>query len=259
VAVRPSDRSLSPSATSDAVDSPRALEVSASEPLYGGAPARTQPAAEDRRLALWQWRLLPLMSAALILLGGFFVWQSVYEMRQLQAFVRQPTPFDARVVSGLEGVDPGSRALIALEVHSLHQRERFIQLTVSSRMWTRYMAFITGMVLAIVGATFVLGRLQESGTQLSGEASGVKMSVQSASPGLILATLGTALMLAAILPGMDINNQYAGVYVGAEALVDTSQTPTEGLDPPPTDGSSANSRAARRDSVYLKQPRGGQR
>jgi hypothetical protein len=45
----------------------------------------------------------------------------------------------------------------ALERELIARRYDQVNLTVTTRLWTRLMGFITGMILALVGAAFVLG------------------------------------------------------------------------------------------------------
>jgi hypothetical protein len=65
-------------------------------------------------------------------------------------------------------------------------------------VWTRNLGFVTGMVLALVGASFIMAKLSEGTTTLDGGGGGAKVSLATSSPGIVLAVLGTALMMMAI-------------------------------------------------------------
>lgn len=86
-----------------------------------------------------------------------------------------------------------------MEVFIVTQRYHQAGVQLMSGLWTRYLGFITGMILALVGASFILGKLREPSQKLEGRFSGFGFLIRTASPGIILAVLGTTLMLATIL------------------------------------------------------------
>jgi hypothetical protein len=60
-----------------------------------------------------------------------------------------------------------------------------------SRLWTTYLGFVTGMIFALVGAMFVLGKLESDPSELKTKVgTALDTSFKSASPGLVLAVLG---------------------------------------------------------------------
>jgi hypothetical protein len=71
------------------------------------------------------------------------------------------------------------------------------------------------MMIGIVGAVFILGRLAETRSELTAEGPAGKFSLSSMSPGLILVTLGTVLMITTVLvnPPTDVGD--AAVYFRA--------------------------------------------
>ena len=62
------------------------------------------------------------------------------------------------------------------------------------RVWTRQLGFVTGMILTIVGAVFIVGQFSSPGTEISGEGQGFKGSLETSSPGIVLTVLGSAPM-----------------------------------------------------------------
>ena len=91
------------------------------------------------------------------------------------------------------------KVLVQLEAYTVAHRYHQANSALIVRAWIKYLGFLTGMILAIVGAVFILGKLSEAPSNLAAEASGWKVSIASASPGLILAVLGTALIIATLL------------------------------------------------------------
>jgi hypothetical protein len=65
-------------------------------------------------------------------------------------------------------------------------------------LWTRNMGFVTGMILAMVGAAFILSRLDDKGSELTAEQGTIKGSLKTSSPGIVLTTLGSVLMVMAM-------------------------------------------------------------
>ncbi len=105
------------------------------------------------------------------------------------------------------------RSLVLIERETLYRRYNTTHSILFTQMLTRYFGFLTGMMLAMVGAVFILGKLQEEMSDLSGEASSVKLSVKSASPGIILVVLGTALLITTMVMGSNIYVDDVNIYL----------------------------------------------
>ena len=105
------------------------------------------------------------------------------------------------------------KTLLQLEANALQQRYHQAGVLLISRIWTRYLGFVTGMILALVGAAFILGKLRESSSQLGTEGAGWKVSITSASPGLILAVLGTVLMLGTLATRLEMQVNDGPVFL----------------------------------------------
>lgn len=68
--------------------------------------------------------------------------------------------------------------------------------------------------MALVGATFILGKRSEQETSIDGEGSSFKASLRSGSPGVVLAFFRAALMLSTIFSKTDISVSDKAVYMG---------------------------------------------
>ncbi len=110
------------------------------------------------------------------------------------------------------------KTLVVLEQEVIRMRYQQINATLLLRTWTRYTGFLVGMVLALVGAFFILGRLREEASQLSGESGGFKVMLTSSSPGIILAVLGTILMIVTLAVKFDFEVNDRPVYLALYAL-----------------------------------------
>ncbi len=174
-----------------------------------------KPVLADKELSLWQNRLLPLMVGMIIALTAFFCVSNIVQVYVLNNHIREVGEPNLEAALNILQVDaqtkPPERLSYAtfktqalLEGYAI--RYRYHQASVASmgRGYLIYLGFTTGMVLALVGATFILGKLKESQSEVTTQSSLLKLSITSASPGLVLATLGTILMLTTILARADV-------------------------------------------------------
>ncbi|TVQ30321.1 MAG: hypothetical protein EA356_15280 [Geminicoccaceae bacterium] len=170
---------------------------------------------------------MPLMAGMLVLTALFFAVMSVVELRQLYDRVEQrpldlaPTflAFEQRAAGDVLGDTTYLRfkTLALLEADALHRRYHQANATMLARVWTRQLGFLTGMILALVGAAFVLGRLQETTSTLEIEARGTKAAIASASPGLVLAALGASLMAVTLVVPFGVETRDLATYLRADA------------------------------------------
>jgi hypothetical protein len=163
----------------------------------------------------WQNRLLPLMVGMLIGLTAFFCVSNIVQVYVLNNHIAQVSRPNLDAALDLLQVNaetqPAERLSYAtlktqalLEGHAMHYRYHEASVASMGRGYLIYLGFTTGMVLAMVGATFILGKLKESQSEIATQSTLLKASITSASPGLILATLGTLLMLSTILARADV-------------------------------------------------------
>lgn len=173
----------------------------------------------------WQWVLLPLMSVVLIVAALFFAWQSVTEYNDLKARITPPKVDLTNLFDRFEANEAAKplagrldylqwKSTIHLEQEAIRHRYAQANSTVLARVWTRLLGFTTGMILAIVGAAFILGKLREDRTELKHDAASViNVSLATSSPGIVLAVLGTVLMAITLLSKFEIEIRDVPVYV----------------------------------------------
>lgn len=127
---------------------------------------------------------------------------------------------------GLTLMEKQWRSLVVLDSHILQQRYHQANVLLMARIWVRYLGFVTGMMLSMIGAVFILGKLREPTTELTlgneGEnqkiPSNLKVQLVTQSPGIVLVTLGTVLMLITILVHHSIEVNDAPVYTSVTAM-----------------------------------------
>ena len=195
----------------------------------------------------WQRRLLPFMIGAVVLLGAAFFMLSVLGALQMSRFLTQD-PNDSisdRISATLatsekQGASSNEmqHGLLMLEADALEKRYRQASALLMSRIWTRQLAFNTGMVLALIGAVFIIGKLSDTSSKLGFEGSGAKASIDSASPGLILAFMGVVLMAIALVVQPKIEVQDKAIYFlsspNSKGASVTPPTAASDPDPDPT-------------------------
>jgi hypothetical protein len=157
-------------------------------------------------LIAWQRRLLPFMTRSIVAMAVLFFVFSAVHLYHVSRFIDEAQgpnireQVAAEIAKGNGGGQAVANALVLLEADALTKRYRQASALLLSRIWSRQMAFITGMVLAFMGAVFILGKLSDAApSQIEGGAADWKVAVSSASPGIILSVLGTALLMTSLL------------------------------------------------------------
>lgn len=178
---------------------------------------------DDQAGERWRNRLLPVMRGGLVVMAVFFFAASLVQYHLLYRDLRGMGPRTQVALETLEKTIPQTqrtnvdflqwKTLVLLEQDAMSMRYQQINATLLLRTWTRYTGFLVGMVLALVGAFFILGRLREETSQLSGESGGVKFALVTSSPGVILAVLGTVLMIVTLVVKFDFEVQDRPVYL----------------------------------------------
>lgn len=195
---------------------------------------------EHRRTERWRRMLLPLITRMLIGLTVFFFAVSLGQLTYLHWRVEQAPSVDldapfalltkAAAGGGSDGVNAASAMILAtLESNALARRYHQASVVLMARVWTSYLGFVTGMMLALVGAAFTLGRVQETATSIEAKAGEMGGSLRTAAPGIVLVTVGVALMIATLFVHYDITVADSAVYTRSLQKLDGAPAPK----PPP--------------------------
>lgn len=184
----------------------------------------------DRAVTKWQERLLPLMVCMLIGLSLFFCVALTLEGVRIQKHIEEsheidPRPMLEKTVSPEQATNFDDRMELAqletmavLESNAMGSRYHQATVALLIRVSLIFLGFLTGMVLSLLGAVFILGKLREPSSNLNAQAAGWKVSLTTASPGLALVALGTTLMLATILAHINVNVEDAALYLRSDNL-----------------------------------------
>jgi hypothetical protein len=191
---------------------------------------------ETTDLAAWHTKLLPFMMTSLIVMGLLFFALTVWHFRELQAQLTFTTVEVEKVLDRLQREPRGAADAayrdwymrVVLEDAALRHRYQQNSAIVHARVWTRYMGFLTGMILALTGCVFVLGKLREE-VSVSGSAQGLSANLATSSPGLALALAGAVLVGISLYVQVTVETSDSPVYL--PRLVEVA-APPERLKPP---------------------------
>lgn len=197
-----------------------------------GQPQRVLMTESEQALQTWQNRTLRVMQAMLVFVTVLFFVSGWIQLRYLQNSILNgsTSPFTdttstAELVSAPD--DAALNASILLESYVLERRYHQANTLLMSMVWIRYLGFSTGMVIALVGAAFILGKLREDPFNLNVEGDKRKLSLSGTSPGLIMVFLGVVLMMTTIV------RQHTFSITDQPVYFSTSQ-PLDNLPLPPT-------------------------
>jgi hypothetical protein len=183
-----------------------------------------QPNPGNKELVTWQAKLLPVMVRMVIGLTIFFFAASFFQLLFLHqhiargsntqfSFVSSPT----NVVEYAEGRRMDVlrwNTVAALEQYSLVRRHNQATVLLMARVWTHYLGFVTGMISMMIGAVFILGKLQEQAA-FTADTPAWKFSLTTASPGLVLSLLGTILMVTTMATPARIEVEDRATFLGS--------------------------------------------
>jgi hypothetical protein len=183
--------------------------------------------AQERHVLQWQRRMATFMTASIVTAAVFFAVITIWQFVRFGDSARSGALATVDLFEQLtippktfqeELALTQARAAYALERELVSRRYGQANLTLTTRVWTRLMGFITGMILSLVGAAFILGKLSEDVSEATAKAGApgqeLMVSVRSASPGIILVIMGTVLMALSISIQATYEVEDRAIYFG---------------------------------------------
>lgn len=183
--------------------------------LQSTPSAKSEDEKQRKSLIAWQTKLLPFSIIFLGMLSlvyfGIYLYEigQIHNSRQLENSLSTAQQIDALSKNVPDMGDKLYRAEL-LTVLYRHQRADTI---IESRILTINLSFLTGVILSFVGAIFILGKFSESATKIEAEKDKLKFSLASSSPGIILSTLGVALIIVCIISKTALDVKDQAVYL----------------------------------------------
>jgi len=173
----------------------------------------------------WQRLTLPIMTTVLIAAMLAFLVLSFVQGGAVTREIEQApsldlTPVLASVNCAAAAPAPAERARclewkvsVLLEEHTINRRYHQANVALLVRVTVKYLGFLTGMLMSLVGAVFVLGRLTEASSKVGAQGPFGEFTIATVSPGLILALLGTVLMITTVLTNPPTDVSDGNVYL----------------------------------------------
>ncbi len=199
----------------------------------GKNKSKTEEVEASERIWKWQNKLLPWFIIMPTVLVGVFIYLASQQLiRFNNALETQPdTVLIGKLIPAPQDIPDSILksqqylrwiTLTKMEQESFYRRYNQGGLLLMSRIYTKYLGFFTGMILAIVGAVFIIGKIREGTSKVSGSVNEMmKFSIVSSSPGIIFGTLGTILMLATILTHNEVMIQDSPLYLNPQTILST--------------------------------------
>jgi len=147
----------------------------------------------------WQYKLLPYMIGTIIGLTVVFVGISIMSLANINAQLNNSPRLQ---VDSLTSIAERSTShdkenlIVAMQMDYFITSSRYHQARIitMTNIIIQYFGFLTGMILAIIGSVFILGKIKEDVTSIDLKDL-IKFTITSSSPGIMLAFFGTILMI----------------------------------------------------------------
>jgi uncharacterized Tic20 family protein len=171
----------------------------------------------EANLANWQTKLMPWMILMPTALVGVFIVLATMRVNEFEKYMYQggesvidrvlPNPnktiIDSAIGEKMEYIKLYTYS--KMEEHSINLRYNQAAVSIMSGIYTKYLGFFTGMILAIVGAVFIISKLKEDSSELDATLQEkMKLRLVSSSPGIIFGVLGTALMMITVIKKTEV-------------------------------------------------------
>jgi hypothetical protein len=179
---------------------------------------------EKADLLRWQYRLLPWAIGLLLALAVFFFASTWIQFDRLSAAMqaRQPDAIEGTFAAyekrggaqDLPYLQWKTRTLLERKV--VEHRYQQVNATLLLRTWTRHLGFLTGMILSFIGGIFILTKLSEGRSEVSGETGVVKASLATNSPGIVLTVVGGAIMIASLIVEYRFSTRDLPAYIASD-------------------------------------------
>jgi len=179
----------------------------------------------------WQKRILPLMAGIIIAFSTFFIAGTAYQLIHIQSKIEYDDTADVQVFTNMDEAETSLKmeqlslkTKAQLETYAIKRRYHQSNMLLISRIWIQYLGFLVGMILAMVGGTFVLGKMKEAGSSFDSDISSVgKFSFNSSSPGLFLVLFGAIIIITTLLYHPEITVQDGSLYFDKTIQLNTNE------------------------------------
>ena len=194
---------------------------------------------ETKSKLKWQNKLLPFMILMIVGLTVVFFFISLKQVEKVQNKIQKgPEIILENIYDNYMNSDTTQSLLklesiykwnflVELESFTIKNRYHQANTLLMSRIWMIYLGFITGVVICLVGALFILGKMSESVSEIDADTSIWKVSISTSSPGIILVVFGTLLMITTLFSKSEIRVEDTSIYM--PLIIENMSTSSSGL------------------------------
>ncbi|MEX2411414.1 MAG: hypothetical protein WD607_08625 [Candidatus Paceibacterota bacterium] len=190
---------------------------------------KNQPDNHNNTLE-WQRKAFPYMAGVIVFFSLFFLIATGYQLIHIQNKI----DFSGKNIGGINENDaknisdtPKSEltSKIELETYVIDRRYHQSNMLLISRIWIQYLGFLVGTILVLIGAIFILGKMQEQASSFDSDIKSFgKVAFNSSSPGLFLALFGTLIISTTLFYHPEITTEDASLYLDKRFEFDVGNT-----------------------------------
>ncbi|MCC6370351.1 MAG: hypothetical protein IT236_05030 [Bacteroidia bacterium] len=191
---------------------------------------------QQANASAWQKWLFAIGLACALLFFVVFVFTTLTQVSEVQSSIsNSPNLNDTVLYNLISHAKPSERndkidmSLLLLENQIIKKRYHNANVILKAQIYTKYLGFLTGMILSLLGAMFILGKYRELPTDVkvqSNDPNKLNLQLQSTSPGIILSVIGAVIMITTILSKTDIIVKDYAIYLQADYSVNTKKDTT---------------------------------
>lgn len=160
----------------------------------------------------------------------FFIIATAFQLYSIRSKIEYQDTDEIRLYSQMQQANSqlefdqlSLQTKAELETYALKRRYHQSNMLLVSRIWIQYLGFLVGTILALIGGTFVLGKMRERGSKFDSEIKDVgKFAFDSSSPGLILVFFGTVIIAITLFYHPKITVQDGSLYFDKTYNLNTS-------------------------------------
>lgn len=191
----------------------------------------TDSKPNDPQVALgrWQTKLLPFMMAGLGVIAVLFFIGTFWNYTSLHSRFEYRGADISQSIEKLRTSDVSQSyqdwyLRVILEEQALRSRHHQNAAVIESRVWTRFMGFMTGIVMVMAGCIFILGKLDAQFDGV-GKVLGNEGALKTNSPGIVLAVVGAVLIGISLVVSLNIEVNDRPVYMPSLTQVSRESMP----------------------------------
>ncbi len=175
---------------------------------------------EDQKKNTWEDITLYLLCFTLVIFLGFYFY-TMPDKNKTDGIATSAIYKDLEIVNGHSDASNYLKAQLQL----IHRRYDFANNVAKSNVLLKYVAFLVGTLLTVLGTSVVIRGVRNSTTNLEGGNGSAKISFSIASPGVVVVVSGTLIILFSIYKGHEVSYEDGGIQFLTKPAKDSISDP----------------------------------